>query len=86
MAVDLTYLAEASQVFVETAVTFAQYGVQKSFYSPSKVLYEGNYISGLLSYSIMNNVQYNFTISSLNFSTFNDSFYNEVSHFNLWIR
>lgn len=86
LAADVTSLAIASEVFVESAVTRATYGIQGTFYTPSKVRYDANYISGMVSWSIRNNVQYNLTISGLNFTTFTDSFYNEVSHFNLWIR
>jgi len=62
-------------------------GIQLSFYNP-KVLYDQNYISGLLSWSIRDNVQYNFTTTGngLNITCFADSLYNQASHFNLYIR
>lgn len=82
---DIDGLAINSVVFVETAVTYNSRGIQKSFFNPT-VLFPYNYISGLTSFSILNNTQYNFSINNLNFTTFPDSVYNDVSHFNLWVR
>jgi proprotein convertase subtilisin/kexin type 5 len=31
-------------------------------------------------------LQYNFTVNGLNFTTFSDSYYNDVSHLNFWLR
>lgn len=50
------------------------------------MLFETNYISGLHSFSLRDNQIYNFTVSGKNFTTYTNSFYNDVSHFNLWLR
>lgn len=43
-------------------------------------------MKGLRSFSIRNNFDYNFTAYGLNFTTFNESYYNDESHFNIWLR
>lgn len=84
--VDIDMLQTRCWIFAESAITKAASGVQYSFFTPLEVNFDMNYISGLRSFSLINNIQYNFTIAGLNFTTFTNSYYNDVSHMNFWVR
>ena len=60
---DITGLAIESRIFVETDVTQSDFGSQYSFYTPQYGFYTANYISGMASFSMRDNYEFNLTSS-----------------------
>ena len=65
---DLTDLAVESLTFVESAVMQSTYGNQYSYFSPT-AFFDDNYISGLKSFSMRDDIEFNLTINNITYVT-----------------
>ena len=83
---DETQLATESYYFVDYATTTITYNSQQTFYSPSNGVIDNNYIGGLGSFSITDNQEYNFTLSSQAMVTSSLSLYNDAPQFQVRVR
>lgn len=82
---DLTDLAVESLTFVQEGLMQSTYGNQYSYFTPT-AFFDDNYISGLKSFSMRDDIEFNLTINNITYLTSETSYYDDVSCFNLYAR
>lgn len=83
---DPVALAVNSIYFVDYALTTTFYGVQKTFIYLPYGYFDNDYIGGLASFSMINNYEFNSTLSNLNVTASSTSLYDSVPQLQIRLR
>ena len=61
------------------------YGNQYSYFTPT-AFFDDNYISGLRSFSMRDNIEFNVTVDNITFDSSETSYYDDIACYNLYTR